>query len=209
MWTPARAVQVARTVSIAALTIAVVPAVQAAPLDAAPVPYAGAVPLPEAELAHLRGGLMVAGLNIDFGAMVTVAVNGSQVAQTVFQLNDNGQVTGQTAIASVLPAGVTVQAVTGNGVQSGNVSIQTLPSGTQGVVITNAAGQTTAALTDIALNHTSSLLVNAASNQAVQQTVTAQLAINNYSQMMQTLQPQLVASALTRTAAASAAVGLH
>lgn len=228
MWTPASPVHVARAVSIAALVAA--PVIAAAPAYAQPpgattsvagtsvagppvarmASYAGTVALPDAELARLRGGMMIAGLDINFGAVVTVAVDGSQIAQTVFNLQNNGQVTGTTAIASALPSGITVKPVSGGGsVNAGNVSIQTVPTGTQGVVITNGAGQATAALASIGLNQTSSLLVNAASNQAVTQTVAAQLAINNYSQMLQGLQPQILASALTQTAAASSAVGLH
>lgn len=219
MWTPASPVHVARAVSIAALVIAAAPAYAQPPGVATPVAgppvariasYAGVVALPDAELARLRGGMMIAGLDINFGAVVTVAVDGSQIAQTVFNLQNNGRVAGTTAIASSLPSGITVKPVSGGGsINAGNVSIQTVPTGTQGVVITNGAGQATAALASIGLNQTSSLLVNAASNQAVTQTVAAQLAINNFSQMLQSLQPQILASALSQTAAASSAVGLH
>lgn len=209
MWTPAGAVYLTRAVSIAALVIATTSAVEAAPPVVGPVSYAGAAALPDAELARLRGGMMVAGLDINFGAMVTVAVDGSQIAQTVFSLTDSGQVTGQTTIAATLPNGISAQVVSGNGVQSGSVSVQTLSPGTRGVVITNAAGQTTAALASVALDHTSSLLVNTASNQTVQQTVASQLAINNFTQVLQTLQPQILSAALAGTGRAAAAVGLR
>ncbi len=50
----------------------------------------------EAEMQHLRGGINVGGVNINFGAIITTAVNGAPVLTTQLTWTDAGAIVSQT-----------------------------------------------------------------------------------------------------------------
>jgi hypothetical protein len=141
-------------------------------------PFAGAAIVGSAELKKIRGGVNIAGVDFDFGAVVRVYVNGPMVAETVLNLNPDGSMSRQTTITDP-----TIASQIGNVAQvsDGALSVA-LKNGQTGFVINDANG-VSLALNQIDGGSTHATLINTAPGRQITQTVDAHLVINNFSQM--------------------------
>ena len=137
---------------------------------------AAAVDLPalvsDEDLDKLRGGFVVSGLGINFGADIRTYVNGELLLQTVLNLNDDGAHTTQTAAAGLSPVDVsTLQ----NGVLSnGNIRMKV---GDTPVYLLNN-GQT--AIVHETGNGVQNMLINTANGFEAVQEVDATLSLSGY-----------------------------
>jgi hypothetical protein len=140
--------------------------------------FAGLVPLSDDELRAKRGGFMINGVDIDFGAVVQVLVNNTVVAETHLMLNSDGTMSRSTTIHdSTLASEFTDPSqLAGSGIQVSK------PGGSSGFVIKDSSG------VSLALNHITAgkilgLLANSAVDRNITQTIDATLNINNFSQI--------------------------
>lgn len=137
--------------------------------------YAHVSPLTAPEMRGVRGGMEIAGMDVDFGAQVRVLTNGILAAETLLTLSDTGEVVQTTTIFS---PGVTLIGDNLDGLTGDNLDLAGL-SGTNGVVI-DADGGASVALHDIALDHASGILINTAPHVDVRQVINMQLTINDF-----------------------------
>jgi hypothetical protein len=130
------------------------------------------------ELKKIRGGVNIAGVDFDFGAVVSVYVNGPMVAQTVLTLNPDGSMSRQTTINDP-----SVASDIGNVAQISNGALNVaLKNGQTGFVINDANG-VSLALNQIDGGSTHATLINTAAGRQITQTVDAHLVINNFTQL--------------------------
>jgi hypothetical protein len=124
------------------------------------------------QLSEMRGGIFIAGLDLDFGALVHVLNDGTLIADTVLSMNDDGSITDTTTI------------VDGSGAQpfspdnTGGVDLSAF-QGAQGVAIIDEAGATFA-LFDIGLSHTKSFVINTAAERNIEQFVEVNITVQNF-----------------------------
>ena len=137
-------------------------------------------PLSDSELRKLRGGINVAGVDFDFGAVVHLAVDGTLVAETTYTMNPNGTLSHVTDIKNPALAssfsGDPSQMLSGSGI---NV---TGSNDSAGVIIKNQNG-TSVTLNNITANGNHALVANNAAGRQITQTVSANLTINNFTQL--------------------------
>jgi hypothetical protein len=155
--------------------------------------YLVLTPVPNDELRHMRGGLRIAGLDLDFAAQVQVFVNNVKVATTRLVLNAQGGIDSSTLFDNAPPAGLSVTPFLRNGPVGLN--------GMQGFTVTDASGARSFALHAIDLGHTDTAVVNTINGLAVKQTVDATLVINNFG----AVQSSLLRQAMERLAARAGA----
>jgi hypothetical protein len=148
--------------------------------------YHGLKPIPDLELATIRGGLRIGGLDLDFGAIVKVFVDGTHVATTTFVLNNSGGMDSQTTWGT-LPSGVTVSPF----MHDGPVGLNQM----DGFTIAKGDSTRSFALSSIGLSHTNGAVINTINGVSVKQTIDATLTINNFSAVQSRL---LKAAAATR-----------
>lgn len=152
----------------------------AAPTENATIYGADLKRLNDNELRKLRGGINVAGVDFDFGAVVHLSVDGTLVAETTYTMNPNGSLSHVTdikdpALASSF-SGDPSQMLAGTGISvSGS-------SDSAGVIIKNQNG-TSVTLNNITAGGTHALLANNAMGRQITQTVEANLTINNFTQL--------------------------
>lgn len=141
-------------------------------------PFGDAPLVGNAELRKIRGGVNIAGVDFDFGAVVRVYVNGPMVAETVLSLNQDGTMSRQTTIADP-----TIASQIGNVAQitDGNLSVA-LKNGATGFLINDANG-VSLAINQIDGGSTHAFLINTATGRQITQTVDAHLTINNFTQL--------------------------
>jgi len=131
-----------------------------------------------AELRKIRGGVNIAGVDFDFGAVVRVYVNGPMVAETVLSLNPDGSMNRQTTISDP-----TIASQIGNVAQISNGALNVaLKNGQAGFIISDANG-VSLALNQIDGGSTHATLINTAPGRQITQTVDAHLVINNFTQL--------------------------
>jgi len=140
--------------------------------------FAGLVPISDDELRSKRGGIIVNGVDLDFGAVVHILVSNELVAETHIMLNGDGTMSRTTTIHnSALAAEFTnLSQLEGSGIQISG------PNGSIGVIISDSNGFS------VALNHVDAgkifgLLANNAVGRDITQSISATLTINNFSQI--------------------------
>lgn len=139
--------------------------------------------LSDAELRGLRGGMMINGVDFDFGATVRVFVDGPLVAETALTLNSDGTIARNTTIHD--PATVAEftdpSQLNGSGLHFGNLN------GENGFVISGPNG-VSLALNNIKPGDILGLLANDAAGRDIRQTIDVNLTINNFTQISSNLQ---------------------
>ncbi len=131
-----------------------------------------AILLPAEELEELRGGFVVSGMTVHFGADIRTYVDGELLLQTVLNLGPDGAETVQTAAAGLTPVDV---ASLENGVLSnGNIRMRV---GDTPVYLIND-GQT--AIVHETANGVQNMLVNTAVGLEAVQEVDASLTLSGY-----------------------------
>lgn len=140
--------------------------------------YAGLVPLSDDELRAKRGGIIINGVDFDFGAVVHVLVNNELVAETHLLMNADGTMSRTITIHNTALATefTNLSQLEGSGIQIGG------PNGSIGVIISDSNG-VSIALNNINAGKIFGLLANNAIDRGISQTIDATLTINNFSQI--------------------------
>lgn len=140
--------------------------------------FAGLVPISDDELRGKRGGIIVNGVDFDFGAVVHILVSNELVAETHITLNGDGTMSRMTTIHnSALAAEFTnLSQLEDSGIQISG------PNGSIGVIISDSNG-ISIALNNINAGKVFGLLANNAIGRDISQTIDATLTINNFSQI--------------------------
>lgn len=171
---------------------------------AAETRYEVYLPLPPVaveKLQQMRGGLILAGLDIGFGATVRVLADSTLVAETVLTMLEDGSFSESTTIAD----GFGAQPFSHD--DAFGVDLSGLPDA-RGIAIKDAAGETFA-LFDIALDHTKSVLINTAADRDIQQLVDVTLEIRNFDAVQSKLLQGAALQNLARVAMPDALTGLR
>ena len=131
------------------------------------------------ELRKLRGGVRVAGVDFDFGAIVHLNVNGALVAETTFSMNQDGSLSHATTIHDPSIA----SEFTGDPAQLAGTNIQLNGSnGGMGIVVKDGSG-VSVTMNNITAGEMNAMLANGAPGRVISQTVEGTLTINNFSQL--------------------------
>jgi len=163
--------------------------------SAAPESYDGSPIVSRADLRAMRGGLAIAGMNIQFGATINTLVNGTLAAQTVLTLNDDGTMAEQTSFLN----GAVVTPISGAqlaGLTNGKVDPAAL-KGAQGFTVNDVPGLS-AALSNITLQHADNVVINTTPGVDIQQLVNMQLTIQNFGQISSALHATALAGRIAR-----------
>jgi hypothetical protein len=141
------------------------------------------VRLSNAELRSLRGGMIINGVDFDFGATVRVFVDGPLVAETALTLNPDGSIARNTTIhdtTSTAPFTSSSQ-LNGSKLHIGNVQ------NADGFVISGSNGLSLA-LNSFKAGDILGLLANDATGRNITQTIEVNVTINNFTQINSSLQ---------------------
>jgi hypothetical protein len=140
--------------------------------------YAGLAPISQDELRAMRGGIIINGVDFDFGAIVHVLVSNELVAETHLTLNPDGTMSRTLTIHNSALAAELIDPsqLEGSGIQING------PNGSVGVIISDANG-VSIALNNINAGKIFGLVANNAIGRHVTQTIDATLTINNFSQI--------------------------
>jgi hypothetical protein len=163
--------------------------------SAVPESYDGSPVMSRADLRAMRGGLAIAGMNIQFGATINTLVNGTLAAQTVLTLNDDGTMAQQTSVLN----GAVLTPITGAQLASltdGKIDPSAL-KGAQGFSVNDVPGLT-AALSNITLQHADNVVINTTPGVDIQQLVNMQLTIQNFGQINSALHAAALAGRIAR-----------
>lgn len=161
-----------------ALVFGVLAAPAAARTAASIDSYAGLNPIGQDELRAMRGGIIINGVDFDFGAIVRVLVSNELVAETHLTLNPDGTMSRTLTIHNSALAAelLNPSQLEGSGIQING------PNGSVGVVISDANG-VSLALNNINAGKIFGLVANNAIGRSVTQSIDATLVINNFSQI--------------------------
>lgn len=195
----------AATLATAALALAfATSAAEAA--SAVPETYDGSPVVSHGELRALRGGLAIAGMDLQFGATVNTVVNGTLAAQTVLTLKDDGTMDRQTPFVN----GAVVSPVSGaqlGALTNGRIDPAAL-KGTEGFTVNNASGLT-AALSGITLQHADNVVINTTPGVDIQQLVNMTLTIQNFGQIHDALRAGALAGRIARIGQVDPVLSMH
>jgi hypothetical protein len=169
--------------------------------------YVGLKPIPDAELRQLRGGLRIAGLDLDFGAFVQTYVNNIKVATTHLTLNNSGGINSSTTWSNLglLPAGITVSGFKHDDTPIGLAGIGGMKDGV--TVAKNGVPQSFAVNT-IGLGQTTQAVINQIDNVAVKQVINTTLTINNFKTVQSNLLKGAALGNLANIAGSSGFLGV-
>jgi hypothetical protein len=190
-----RAAAATLTTAALALALACVASHMAEAASADPENYDGSPVVSHADLRAMRGGLEIAGMDIQFGATINTMVNGTLAAQTVLTLNDDGTMGRQTSFlngAVLTPISGTQLATLTNG----KVDPTSL-KGAQGFTVNDVPGLT-AALSNITLQHADNVVLNTTPGVDIRQLVNMQLTIQNFGQINSALHASMLAGRIAR-----------
>ncbi|TXH36445.1 MAG: hypothetical protein E6Q98_11295 [Rhodospirillaceae bacterium] len=176
---PRRFSRLSAAAILLASTAALAPAAFAASENLSTVYGKDLTALSNDELRRLRGGVRVAGVDFDFGAIVHLNVNGALVAETTFSMNQDGSLSHTTTIHDSSIA----SEFTGDPTQLAGTNIQLNGSnGGMGIVIKDGSG-VSVTMNKITAGEMNALLANGAPDRVISQTVEGTLTINNFSQL--------------------------
>ena len=174
--------------------------------SAVPESYDGSPVVSHAELRAMRGGLEIAGMDLQFGATVDTVVNGTLAAQTVLTLNNDGTMDQQTSFvngAVVSPvSGAQLAALTNSKIDPAALK------GAQGFTVNNVAGLT-AALSGITLQHADNVVINTTPGVDIQQLVNMTLTIQNFGQIHDALRASALAGRIARIGQVDPVLSMH
>jgi hypothetical protein len=139
--------------------------------------------LSDAELRNLRGGMIINGVDFDFGATVRVFVDGPLVAETALTLNPDGSIARNTTIHDT---GSTALFTDSSQLNGSNIHFANVPNA-DGFVISGPNGLSLA-LNSLKAGEIMSLLANDATGRNIRQTVEVNVTINNFTQINSNLQ---------------------
>ncbi len=158
-------------------------------------PFAGLSAVSDHQLAHSRGGFMVAGVNVNFGAVVKTVVNGSVVLETQLTATNGGVVAVQSgpAMTSSTPIPGSPQ-LNVQVLGAAKAGAGTLVPGqnaanvlTAGVIITGPGG-TSEAVSSFEPSSIVNAVTSNASNQAITQQVEINVTLSDFSALQSQIQ---------------------
>lgn len=152
--------------------------------------------VPDEDLDKLRGGFVVEGLGVNFGADIRTYVNGELLLQTVLNWSAEGAETVQTAAAGLSP--VDISSLENGMVSTGNIRMRV---GESPVYLINN-GQT--ALVHETRNGVQNMLINTANGLEAVQQVDATLTLSGYGQFSSDLMADRIGMALDDVASLGA-----
>lgn len=144
------------------------------------------VRLTNAELRNLRGGMIINGVDFDFGATVRVFVDGPLVAETSLTLNPDGSIARSTTIHDTTSTTAFTDASQLNG---SKLHFSNVPNA-DGFVISGPNGLSVA-LNSIKAGDIMGLLANDAAGRNITQTIEVSVTINNFTQINSALQSSI------------------
>lgn len=155
------------------------------------------------ELAAMRGGINLAGLDMDFGAEVRTLIDGTLALESVVSLTESGLVSRRVVSAGAdIPGSIQIS---GDGsspsiesVSPTNVHLPGL-SKAGGVAVNDNRGFT-AVLNQIDGNQFLSVIVNQANGRSISHRVRIDVTIRNFKQFQQTARSALLNARILRTA---------
>jgi hypothetical protein len=208
MQVPSSGRSTAATLTTAAFILALSGITRGAAEAASAVPesYDGSPVVSHAELRAMRGGLEIAGMDLQFGATVNTVVNGTLAAQTVLTLNNDGTMDQQTSFVN----GAVVSPVSGAqlaALTNGKIDPTAL-KGAQGFTVNNVAGLT-AALSGITLQHADNVVINTTPGVDIQQLVNMTLTIQNFGQIHDALRASARAGRIARIGQVDPVLSMH
>ena len=139
--------------------------------------------LSDAELRGLRGGMIIHGVDFDFGATVRVFVDGPLVAETALTLNPDGSIARSTTIHDT---GSTAPFTDSSQLNGSHLHFSNLPN-SDGFVISGPNGLSLA-LNSFQAGEIMGLLANDAAGRNITQTIEVNVTINNFTQINSNLQ---------------------
>jgi hypothetical protein len=162
-------------------------------------PFAGLSSVSDHQLAHSRGGFMVAGVNVNFGAVVKTVVNGSVVLETQLTATNDGVVAVQSGPATTsttpIPGSPQLNVQVLGGAKVGGATPVPGQNAADvfsaGVIITGPGGTSEAVS-----SFEPSSIINAVSSNASNQAITQQVVINVTLSEFSALQSQIQFSQL-------------
>lgn len=154
--------------------------------------------IPPEEMAHLRGGFKVAGLELEFGASVRTVIDDVVRLETIVHFTKNGLVSSTRNLTQTI-----ANAAGARGVQAGTMSIRYLGSGgTQldfsglgerisGVVLSDAQGLT-AAIYNVTDGQIITTVINQASHRHIHVEMNLRINVKNFSEYSASLHNMLL-----------------
>lgn len=137
----------------------------------------GLVPVSVEELRALRGGVIVNGVHLDFGAVIQLRLSGELAAQTTLTMNDDGSLSRSTEIFnSSVTEFMDPSQLAGTNIQL------TGPNGSVGFIVQDSNG-VSIALNNVNAGHLFGLLANGALHRDITHSIDATLTIHNFSQI--------------------------
>ena len=159
-----------------------------------------AAPVPDSELDEVRGGYLVAdGIQFNFGALMSTMVNGQVALQTQVTFTASGPQVAQTVGPNAVQ-GATVTNGTITGLNLQGFSPQNI------TLLNNGA---TALIQRVTNGSVQNIVINAASNQNIQQTTQLQLQLPNLAQTEQLFRQNLTMLNLLQSGQNSLAAAIH
>jgi hypothetical protein len=167
--------------------------------------YVGLTPISDSELRQLRGGLKIAGLDLNFGAFVQTYINNIKVATTVVTLNNNGSANYNTKLwQDSLPGGISVSKFQHDDLPIGLGGLGGMKNG----VTVAKDGVKSFAVNTLDLSHTTQAVINQIDNVAVKQIISTTLTINNFKQVQGSLLKGAALGNLANIAGSSGFLGV-
>lgn len=194
-----RAPDTHRSLHTAALVLALSLATGASHADE---PFPARV-LDAADLAALRGGFSLRGLEMEFGASLRSFQDGRLLMETLVSVTDRGTRTTTTIPRAVdtLSPGPDTAARASRSPSAADRGIELSGLGNAGRVVVNDARGVTASIHDVTRQRILGVLVSRATDTALRQEAQVDVTIRNFSQFQQTVRQAILNNHLGRSSA--------
>ncbi|MAT66247.1 MAG: hypothetical protein CMN57_11460 [Gammaproteobacteria bacterium] len=159
--------------------------------------------LEAADLAALRGGFSLRGLEMEFGASLRSFQDGRLLMETLVSVTDRGTHTTTSIPRAVdtLSPGPETAARTGSSPPAANSGIELNGLGSAGRVVVNDARGMTASIHEVTRQRILGVLVSRATDTALRQEAQVDVTIRNFSQFQQTVRQAILNNHLGRSSA--------
>ncbi len=154
--------------------------------------FAGLAVVGDTELAALRGGFSLQGMQFEFGVNARTYVDGQLALETVFTLTDDSGPSIQSLPLSGTPDGTLAMNSGAPGTLSGNMDLSAL-AGANGLVLTDSKG-TTGILHQVNRDQILSVLINSADGRVIQQEFDINVTVGGFKQFQQAVGSALLNS---------------
>lgn len=154
--------------------------------------FAGLAVVGDTELAALRGGFSLRGMEFEFGVNARTYVDGQLALESVFTLTGESEPAIQSLPLSGTPVGTLIMNNGTGDTLSGNMDLSTL-AGANGLVISDSKGAT-GILHQVNRDRVLSVLVNRADGRVIQQEFDINVTVGGFKQFQQAVGSALLNS---------------